>query len=500
MTDSSARLRLFFTCWIGFCAFFATDFVREHYLVLSIGDELSYRLDEYADLHVDIFWTEEHGAHHGANPGASMLAAPVYWAFSPIINGIADRVVAGRAANPGAEPVYDDPRPARRKFFQETWRRGLDIKFGLTGAVVQAFCMAPMSALAVVLLFTLLRLRRLSQSLSIALALLYAFGTPIAFRTGYLNQNIMVGHFTFATFMLLWWPEGSPPWRERTRLVLAGVSAGMALLCDYSGGVTCAVFGLYALSRLMEDRPFVPAALTSLWFLVGVLGPLLLLWQYQWASFGHFLYPGQHYMPSVDWIEVGYKGFGGPQPDLLLLLLFEYRYGLFITAPLLLLAFAAPLVMRGERALLPPRETWTLWAFSAVMIVFFSAVQYTRLQFVTGMRYLMPVVPTLFLLAAAVLIRVPRWVAYPWIGVGLLVSLSIAMVRYQFGVHGSILRVFLEGVQLPWLSTLGRMAGAYAPFLEDGNVAAGPTIVLVGIVVALIWRIKRPGLSLAQSE
>lgn len=496
MTDASVRVRLFLTCWIGFCAFFATDFVREHYLVLSIGDDLSYRLDAYADLHNDIFWTEDHGAHHGANPGASMLAAPAYMLFKPLIDRVSARAVAARQAHPESEPVYDDPRPARRRFFREVWRRGLDIKFGLAGAVSQAFCMAPLSAFAVVLLFNLLRYRSLSQRLSIWLSLLYAFGTPVAFRTGYLNQNLMVGHFTFAAFLYLWWPEGSPPMSERRRLILAGFFSGLGLLCDYSGAVSCAVLGLYALVKLMDRRSFLPAAVESLYFLLGVAGPLLLLFQYQYASFGHFLYPGQHYMPAVEWIDVGYQGFGGPQPDLLVLLLFEYRYGLFITAPLLLLSLAAPLVMRGPRGLVPPRETAVLWAFSLAMIVFFSAVQYTRLQYVTGLRYLMPVVPTLFLLAAGVLIRVPQWFAFPVVLVSVVVSICIAMVRYQWGVHGSVMRVFLEGFQLPWLSTLSRMAGAYAPYLGEHGVSALPILVLIGVVIYLVWAVKQPRASL----
>ena len=55
MPTSGVRLRLFFTCWIVFVLHFATDFVREHYLVISMVEDHTYALDKYYGLHVDIF-------------------------------------------------------------------------------------------------------------------------------------------------------------------------------------------------------------------------------------------------------------------------------------------------------------------------------------------------------------------------------------------------------------------------------------------------------------
>ena len=69
--------RLFLTCWLVYVVHFATDFVREHYLVVSIVEDHSFRLDKYYGLHVDIFQNPPNaphgGAHHGANPGISMV-------------------------------------------------------------------------------------------------------------------------------------------------------------------------------------------------------------------------------------------------------------------------------------------------------------------------------------------------------------------------------------------------------------------------------------------
>ena len=69
MPTSGVRLRLFFTCWIVFVLHFATDFVREHYLVISMVEDHTYALDKYYGLHVDIFQNppsaKVQGAHHG---------------------------------------------------------------------------------------------------------------------------------------------------------------------------------------------------------------------------------------------------------------------------------------------------------------------------------------------------------------------------------------------------------------------------------------------------
>src|SRR5947208_787560 len=79
------QVRLFFTCWLVFVLHFSTDVVREHYLAFSIAEDYSFRVDKYLDLNPDLFETPGRGAHIGANPGMSMLAAIPYWVFRPAI-------------------------------------------------------------------------------------------------------------------------------------------------------------------------------------------------------------------------------------------------------------------------------------------------------------------------------------------------------------------------------------------------------------------------------
>ena len=57
---------------------------------------------------------------------------------------------------------------------------------------MQAFAMAPVTALSAVIMFYLLRLFFSTDLIGLGLSLLYAFGTPVFFRTGYLNHNLML--------------------------------------------------------------------------------------------------------------------------------------------------------------------------------------------------------------------------------------------------------------------------------------------------------------------
>jgi hypothetical protein len=74
-------IRLFFTCWIVYSLHFATNIVREIYFALALDDHLSFRVNEYANMHPDLFEKLGYGWHIGNNPGASILyafVAPVY--------------------------------------------------------------------------------------------------------------------------------------------------------------------------------------------------------------------------------------------------------------------------------------------------------------------------------------------------------------------------------------------------------------------------------------
>lgn len=487
----ATAIRLFLTCWIVFTLHFASNTVREIFLALAIGDHFSFRVDEYRGMHPDLFEKPGYGWHIGANPGASMVAAIPYALFRPAIDAIVTKVNRRRAAGGATEPPnYKSPWPMARQFYAEAWRRGYDIKFGLAAFVMQSLCMAPSSAFGAVLMFLLLYRLFGSERTALWLALLYAFGTPVFFRTGYLNHNMMLGHIAFLGLLCLWNPGGMLPWSEPRRVVVAGLTGGAAVLFDYSGVVLLAGLLLYALYQSWNAGRAHAALNSGLRFALGAAGPILLLWFYQWRSFGHPFFPGQHWMPPVEWIERGYQGFTLPQLELFLALGFDYRFGLFTSCPMFLLALAAPWLRRQGVPAIPAREMAVL-AFSVLGLwLFCSGIQYARLQFNTGIRYLAPAFPFLFVLTAAVLVRLPRLVFYLVSVVAVTEAWCLAMYRdveRGYGLVEPLLHVFTGGFQLPALTVLSRIEGPFGEYFAQG-ASPLPLFALAGAIIYGIWK------------
>ncbi len=482
-------VRLFITCWLVYSAHFTTDIVREVFLALSIGDNLSFQVDEYANMHPDLFETPGRGWHIGANPGVSMLAAIPYAALRPITDRVVDRIQSARLADPTAEPpVYDSPWPMARAFFAESWRRGLDVKFGLAAIVTQWVLMAPTSALAVVLMFYLMRYLFRSDRTAVLLALLYAFGTPAFFRTGFLNHNLMLGHIAFAGFLAIWNPWNSDWLSKRSRYLLAGVAGGTAVLFDYSGAILLLALFVYGLLKEHRRGDTGSTVRHGFHYFLGTLPPVFLLWFYQWASFGNAFLPGQHWMPPVEWIGDGYQGFTLPQFELFATLGFDYRYGIFVVCPLFLLALAAPF-FRKEQDRLPRFELFALLLTFFSLWLFFSGVSYTRLQFNTGIRYLAPIFPFLFVPAVAMLMKLPRRLIYFVSLLSVAISWPLAMYRdveLGLGVLDPILNTFTGGFQLPVLTLFSRFSGGWAGRVGD-TVSALPVMLLIALIVVGVW-------------
>ena len=516
LSPRDIAVRLFLTCWLIYTVHFATNVVREVYPAISLGENMSFDVSEYVGLHPDIFKMPNRGAFINNNPGASMLGAVPYALARPAVDLAVERVQQRRAAAPEPPAVeYDTQHANSVKFLQEAMARGLDIKLGLAAAVTQVGVMGPLSALsAVVMFFVLLRLtggdvhrtpnqensggsppappsppagsgRYLTGSKGMALVLagLYAFATPVFYRTAQLNHNLLLSHFAFFAFVLLWspWNKSSRP--RPSHFFWAGLLTGWTVIFDYSGLVAVAALSLYALARW---RSF-PAGERRLGYLlhfgVGVALAAAVLMAYQWSSFGHPLYPAQHYMPATEFSGYGYSGIDWPDPTLLGLLAFGMRYGLFTSAPILLLALYVPGWFAPTR-LVGRRELGLILGFTLTFFLFSAANKFGYVQFNTGVRHIVPVTPFLFLLAAGVFLRLPRLAAILF---GLFATYwmwTLAMYRdveWGRGIYEAVIQISTGGPQLPWFTTLQNMG-----YIESN----GPVIVILlatALAVTGLW-------------
>ena len=496
MTLRGIQVRLFLTCWVIYALHFATEFIREHYLVVSIVEDRSFDLGKYYGINPDIFRNPPNaphgGTHQGANPGISMMGALVYAPLRPAVEWIVRRELASRGAVKDTMATFrDETRQDRLRFYRQTRAMGLDVRFGLVAMITAVLCMAPLTAASVVVVFRILGGLGITQKAALALSFVYAFATPTFFRSSYLNHNLAIAVFSIAAFLLLWNPGDTVKMPAARRQILAGALGGLCLLNDYSGALSLALLGLYLLWREWREHSPAEALRAGLRYGAAAVPSILLLWFYQWQSFGNPFYPPQHWMPPVDWSDVGYQGVGGMKLELFNLLLFDHRFGLFVCAPLLALAVVTPFLAR-RRPLVPVRELVLCYAIAAAYLAFFSAVQYTRLQYVSGgPRYLLPAVPFLFLASLVTLLRMPKVLAYGLVFVTFVISWSMTMVRSHAGVLDNVQQTLIGGLRLNALQTFSRMSSQYAPWLT-GYASPYPALLVTAVVIWAIWRLRRP--------
>lgn len=481
--------RLFLTCWLVYALHFATNTVREIYPALSLGDHLSLDVSEYTGLHPDIFTIPGRGAYINNNPGASLLGAIPYALTRPIIAHVVETVQQARRLTGTPAPEYDSIYPLAREFYREAYARGLDVKFALGAGVMQALLMAPLSALAVVTMFYVLYGLTRRQHAALLLALLYAFATPIFYRTSQLNQNVLIANFALFAWALLWRPWDEPTASRRPQFLLAGLLCGWTLVLDYSGAVVIAALSLYAWAKQRGLPAHLRRPTDLIEYGAGLLASVSVLFICQWVAFGGPFLAAQHYMPPTPYSVIGYNGMTWPQPDLLWQTAFGLSFGLFTSAPLLLLALYAPGWFNSRTRLLPPRETLLALGFTVALFLFAAANQFGRLQFNSGVRYVVPAAPFLFLLAASFLLRLPRPLA---VGIGLVATYwSWCLTMYRdveqgLGVVESVRAITLGGPQLPWLRTLERLG-----YVPQGRWTI-LVLALLALVIAGVWLARSP--------
>ena len=351
--------------------------------------------------------------------------------------------------------------------------------------------MAPLSALSAVVMFIVLTRLTSSVRAALILSLLYAFATPILYRTAQLNHNLLLAHFAFFAFVLLWRPWDDPASPKRPRYFLAGLLVGWTVVLDYSGAVAVIALAAYAGLRWWQLPSAEKSPYDIIQFILGLALSAAVLLGYQWSSFGHPLYPAQRYMPETEFIDRGFSGFDWPSLDLLWRSAFGLKFGLFSFAPLLVLALYIPGWFSRNIRIVPGREARFILLFTAGFFVFSAANQFGYVQFNSGIRHMVPVVPFLFLLVSGVLLRLPLVLAVVFGIVTTYWSWSLAMYRevgdgHPLGVIDAVGRVTLEGFRLPWLTTLELFG--YVP----AGLLTVPLLFLLGVALLLVWTVRVP--------
>ena len=450
-----------------YTVFWTPYIVREHFPALALAESGSLNVERYLGWTEDIFPGPRGGAYINNNPGASLTGAIPLLLLRPVLA----RVDAWNQKRPRIVPTN-----AGSEVFARTLAEGRAFYFLLAGFVTVALVMAPATAGTAAFLCSRIRDAGVPAAYAAQAAILYGLATPVLFRAGHLNHNLLVGDAGITALLLLWQPGDEPV--QPGRAALAGLLAGYAVLCDYSGLVVAAVTSLYVWLRSAEQpaarRWRVMAAYAG-----GVIPGIVALVVYQAWAFGSLYRPSQHYMAATAPTSTGYRGFDWPSPSLVWANFFDPRFGLFAYCPALGLALAAPFITR-VRYRVPARETWILLTYFGLFVLFCASNQYSWLQPSTGFRYLVPVVPALSLLALQTAQALPRAVKWLVAGASCAESLILA-ATHQNDVRFAAAALWRQGLELPWMTRL-RIAGA--PVTELWPVA---TLVLLSLALAFIW-------------
>ena len=476
----AGAIRVFLTCWLLYTVFWTPWIVREHFPAIALAESGQLNVERYLGWTEDIFPGPRGGAYINNNPGASLTGAVPLLLLRPVLIQV-DNWNQRLPRRP--YQGQDDPIMARMAV------EGRTFYFLLVAFITVALVMAPVTAFAVGFLCVRAREGGLSAAQAAALSLLCGLGTPLFFRTGHLNHNLLAGDAGFIVLLLLWDPEDKP--LVPSRASLAGLLTGYAVLCDYSGVVIAGVTALYVWMRSNGDsrRRWRCAIAYLAGMAPGIAGLLI----YQHWAFGSPYLPSQHYMTPKAVTAIGYRGFGLPSPALLWANFFDPRFGLFPYCPALLLAGLAPFVARARRRL-PSREMVVILIYCLLLVLFCAANQYSWLQPSTGFRYLIPIVPVLALLAIQGAQLFPRLFSR-------VVQWGIAMVSLMWsliltGAHVNDVRLAAQTFwnrrfALPWMLRL-REAGVPVTW-EWVLVTYAVTVLAVACIwVGPVTRWRRP--------
>lgn len=446
--------RLFLACWLIFAVHWAPFMIREEFPAITLATDGTLNVARFEGWTSDIFARGDGRAFINNNPGASILGAVPLFVARPLLERVErwnDRNPSSIARSWRAEDFPAIPAVAHRR----EWY------LFFVGFLTSAGLMAPVSALTTVVLARALIGSGTSARDALLVAATFAFATPVFQRTGYLNHNLLVTHAGLLCALTLWNTGRSVS--SIARLLGAGALGGLALLCDYSGGLVTAFGGIYAmLVAGGAGTTWAARIRNGAWYTLGALPPLAILAWYQWWAFGSSVVASQQLMPAIEQTSRGFRGMDWPSWRIAMMNFFDPRFGLFVVCPILVLAPLAWLVPGRMRV--PNRERAVILAFSMSFVLFCAANQYSELQWTTGIRYLVPIVPGVLLLALQVLSAAPR---------------SVAAAILIFSVGWSWLAAVAHNAAYVILVDPTRFQAAWAQRMTEYGALAHPVIATV---------------------
>jgi hypothetical protein len=310
--------------------------------------------------------------------------------------------------------------------------------------VVSFFTSGLPALLLVLLLFSHFRGTGVRAKDALLLCLAFGCGTLFLPYAGTMMSHSLIAYLLFAGWYCLSRDELEP-----RQIVLAGVALGVAAVSEY---LVIPLLVPYAFVVWLRTRDL---KLTS-FFLVGLLVAVVVYFAYTWFAYGAFFratYAAQDPMFQDEGLLFGMIGL--PQPIRLYWLSFHPFRGLFYTCPVLILGLLGlphwrDVTKSGVRALLPV-------CVIGHFVLFNLCFNGWTGGWGVGPRYLIPIIPFVFLLAPIGLSRFPR------------LSMSLGALSVLLMLISTSVLVFVPAPnqELRPASPVTQMV----PFLVDGRVS-----------------------------
>jgi hypothetical protein len=244
-----------------------------------------------------------------------------------------------------------------------------------------------------VLVFLLLRQWQASQSVAAATALALAFASPMQVYATLYYGHVLAGFFSMLAMFLV----ESQGDRPLGRNFLAGLAGGLSVVVEYTMAtfvVAIAIAG--GLSLFQHGRNGRQSAAAGLAFVLGGLGPAILLGWYHWCATGDPFTPAYRYEIQLDFAAVHAKSGGIPlssmQPGAIAGLLVGSSIGLLWFAPAVLWAVPGMLSLLRFR----PRACGTILLATILLVLAIACFPNWNGGLATGPRFLVPILPLLF--------------------------------------------------------------------------------------------------------